>query len=241
MSRPPAGWASPRGTMAHSWVQSFATESEAFAAFARVFPENTTLLVDTYDTLEGVRHAAAIEPPVQAIRIDSGDLGHLALQLARSSISHGRSGQDHRLGGPRRIQDRPARRSGAPIDGFGVGTELVTSRDAPALAMVYKLVELEGQGKFKLSPARRPTRWPSRSSAAVTRTAGSAATMSRRCRRDGRWRAAAHSGHSIGPARAGLPSLESIRAAAGSSSPRCPSGFSPWTRSRTIRSPTASG
>ncbi len=63
------------GTMAHSWVQSFGSESEAFEAFARVFPQTASLLVDTYDTLEGVRRAAAIEPPVQAIRIDSGDIG----------------------------------------------------------------------------------------------------------------------------------------------------------------------
>ena len=69
---------------------------------------------------------------------------------------HGRTvGQDHRLGRPRRVQDRPARRVGAPVDGFGVGTELITSRDAPALAMVYKLVELDGEGKFKLSPGKR--------------------------------------------------------------------------------------
>jgi nicotinate phosphoribosyltransferase len=144
------------GTMAHSWVQSFGTESEAFATFARIFPENTTLLVDTYDTADGVRHAAAIEPPVQAIRIDSGDLAHEARQartildqLGRSSVKIITSGDldefkiAHLVG------------SGAPVDGFGVGTELVTSRDAPALAMVYKLVELEGQGKFKLSSGKR--------------------------------------------------------------------------------------
>jgi nicotinate phosphoribosyltransferase len=144
------------GTMAHSWVQSFGTESEAFATFARIFPENTTLLVDTYDTAAGVRHAAAIEPPVQAIRIDSGDLAHEARQartildqLGRSSVKIIASGDldeykiAHLVG------------SGAPVDGFGVGTELITSRDAPALAMVYKLVELEGQGKFKLSSGKR--------------------------------------------------------------------------------------
>ena len=144
------------GTMAHSWIQSFDSESEAFATFARIFPENTTLLVDTYDTADGVRHAAAIEPPVQAIRIDSGDLAHEARQartildqLGRSSVKIIASGDldeykiAHLVG------------SGAPVDGFGVGTELVTSRDAPALAMVYKLVELDGQGKFKLSSGKR--------------------------------------------------------------------------------------
>ena len=144
------------GTMAHSWVQSFGTESEAFATFARIFPENTTLLVDTYDTPEGVRRAAAIEPPVRAIRIDSGDLAHEARQartildqLDRSSVKIIASGDLDEY----KIAALVA--SGAPIDGFGVGTDLITSRDAPALAMVYKLVELEGKGKFKLSPGKR--------------------------------------------------------------------------------------
>lgn len=144
------------GTMAHSWVQSFGTETEAFEAFARVFPHSASLLVDTYDTLEGVRRAAAIEPPVQAIRIDSGDIGTLAPQaraildqLDRPMVKIMASG-DLDEG---RIAQLVA--SGAPIDGFGVGTELITSRDAPALQMVYKLVELEGQGKFKLSPGKR--------------------------------------------------------------------------------------
>ncbi len=144
------------GTMAHSWVQSFATESEAFAAFARVFPENTTLLVDTYDTMEGVRHAAAIEPPVRAIRIDSGDLASLAKEartildrLGRPSVKIIASGDLDEYKIARLVA------AGAPVDGFGVGTELITSRDAPALAMVYKLVELERNGKFKLSPGKR--------------------------------------------------------------------------------------
>jgi nicotinate phosphoribosyltransferase len=141
------------GTMAHSWVQSFDSESDSFEAFARIFPHTASLLVDTFDTLEGVRRAAAIEPPVQAIRIDSGDLGTLARQarvildeqdrpmvkiMASGDLDEGRIAQ--------------LVASGAPLDGFGVGTELITSRDAPALAMVYKLVELEGKGKFKLSP-----------------------------------------------------------------------------------------
>jgi nicotinate phosphoribosyltransferase len=144
------------GTMAHSWVQSFATESEAFAAFARIFPENTTLLVDTYDTPQGVRHAAAIEPPVRAIRIDSGDLAHEARQARSILDRHGRSAVKIIASGDLdeyKIAQLVA--AGAPVDGFGVGTELITSRDAPALAMVYKLVELGGEGKFKLSPGKR--------------------------------------------------------------------------------------
>jgi nicotinate phosphoribosyltransferase len=144
------------GTMAHSWVQSFGTEREAFAAFARIFPENTTLLVDTYDTPQGVRHAAAIEPPVRAIRIDSGDLEREARQartildqLGRPSVKIIASGDLDEY----KIAQLVA--AGAPIDGFGIGTELITSRDAPALAMVYKLVEMDGEGKFKLSPGKK--------------------------------------------------------------------------------------
>jgi nicotinate phosphoribosyltransferase len=144
------------GTMAHSWVQSFGSESEAFETFARVFPETASLLVDTYDTLEGVRRAAAIEPPVQAIRIDSGDIGTLARE-ARAILDE----QDRPMVKIMASGDLDERRiaqlvaSGAPLDGFGVGTELITSRDAPALPMVYKLVELEGKGKFKLSPGKK--------------------------------------------------------------------------------------
>ena len=138
------------GTMAHSWVQSFDTESEAFAAFARIFPENTTLLVDTYDTLEGVRHAAAIEPPVQRHpdrqRRPGGEARQARTildQLGRSSVKIIASGDLDEY----KIAELVA--SGAPVDGFGVGTELITSRDAPALAMVYKLVELGGRGQVQ--------------------------------------------------------------------------------------------
>jgi nicotinate phosphoribosyltransferase len=143
------------GTMAHSWVQSFGSESESFEAFARVFPQTVSLLVDTYDTLEGVRRAAAIEPPVQAIRIDSGDVETLARQARAILDERDRPMVKIMASGDldeRRIAQLVA--SEAPLDGFGVGTELITSRDAPALAMVYKLVELEGKGKFKLSSGK---------------------------------------------------------------------------------------
>ncbi len=144
------------GTMAHSWVQSFDGEAESFETFARFFPSRATLLVDTYDTLEGVRLAAAIDPPVQAIRLDSGDLGTLARQ-ARAILDQNNRPQVKILVSGDLDEHRIAQltASAAPIDGFGVGTELVTSRDAPALGVVYKLVELEGQGKVKLSPGKR--------------------------------------------------------------------------------------
>jgi nicotinate phosphoribosyltransferase len=143
------------GTMAHSWVQSFPSEAEAFAAYARVFPDSTTLLVDTYDTLEGVRQAAAIAPPSSAIRIDSGDLADLAPKARVILDEQGRGDVLIVVSGDldEYALERLAK-AGAPIDAFGIGTELVTSRDAPALSMVYKLVELDGSGRFKLAPGK---------------------------------------------------------------------------------------
>lgn len=143
------------GTMAHSWVQAFEQESDAFTAFARIFPDASTLLVDTYDTLAGVHRAAAIEPPVQAIRIDSGDLLALAFQARAELDACGRTGVKI-FGSGDLDESRIAAlvSAGAPFDAFGVGTELVTSRDAPALSMVYKLVELNGRGRIKRSPGK---------------------------------------------------------------------------------------
>jgi nicotinate phosphoribosyltransferase len=143
------------GTMAHSWVQAFATESAAFAAYARVFPHSTTLLIDTYDTPAGARHAAAIHPPIQAVRIDSGDLARLAHEVRRILDEAGRTDVKITVSSDLdewRIQELLA--AGAPIDTFAVGTELITSRDAPALAMVYKLVAVGGVGRVKLSPGK---------------------------------------------------------------------------------------
>ena len=143
--------------MAHSWVQAFVSETQAFDVFARLFGATTTLLVDTYDTLEGVKRAAAVEGPIQAVRIDSGDLDDLSRRSRTILDENGRAGvkiiasgdlDEDRIAQTRRIGTRP-------FDGFGVGTELITSRDAPALGMVYKLVELDGQGKFKLSPGKK--------------------------------------------------------------------------------------
>ena len=143
------------GTMAHSWIQAFPNELEAFEAYARVFPDSTTLLVDTYDTLQGVRHAATI-PQAHAIRLDSGDLGPLA-QASRTILDEaGRSEMTIVASGDLdewKIRDLIA--TGAPIDAFGVGTELITSRDAPALSMVYKLVAVDGQGRIKLAPGKK--------------------------------------------------------------------------------------
>jgi nicotinate phosphoribosyltransferase len=144
------------GTMAHSWIQSFDSEEAAYTAYARAFPGSTTLLVDTYDTLEGVRMAAAIEPPVQAIRLDSGDLESLSKAARAILDEHGRS--EVEIVASCDLDEYNIARllaASAPIDAFGVGTELITSRDAPALSMVYKLVEIDGHGRFKLSPGKK--------------------------------------------------------------------------------------
>jgi nicotinate phosphoribosyltransferase len=143
------------GTMAHSWIESFASEDAAFAAFARVFPTASTLLVDTYDTERGVAHAATIEPPVQAVRLDSGDLLDLAKQARGYLDSHGR--ESVKIFATGDLDEQSIARlvaAGAPIDGLGVGTGLATSRDAPALAIVYKLVAIDGAGRIKLSAGK---------------------------------------------------------------------------------------
>ena len=144
------------GTMAHAWVQAFGDEKLAFETFARVFPKTTTLLVDTYDTDNGVRLAGAIEPPIQAVRIDSGDLV-AASKSARSILdSMERRGVKILVSNDLdEVKIHELLIAGAPIDAFGVGTELITSRDAPAISMVYKLVEIAGQGRIKRSPGKK--------------------------------------------------------------------------------------
>ncbi len=149
------------GTMAHAYIQAHDDELEAFRAFARIFPE-TVLLVDTYDTLEGVRKVVRLHEEmgdafrVRGIRLDSGDLG----TLARESRAILDAAGLERLeivasGGLDEWKIRDLVRSGAPIDGFGVGTGMGVSADAPSLDFAYKLTGYAGQGRVKLSPGKR--------------------------------------------------------------------------------------
>jgi nicotinate phosphoribosyltransferase len=148
------------GTMAHAYVQSFASEAEAFRAFARHYPD-TTLLVDTYDTLDGVRRVIALARElgtafrVQAVRLDSGDLAVLA-KGARSLLDGAglASVRIFASGGLDEHTITALLAAGAPIDAFGVGTRMGVSEDAPALDVVYKLTALAGQGRVKLSPGK---------------------------------------------------------------------------------------
>lgn len=144
------------GTMAHAWVQAFGDEKTAFETFARLFPKAATLLVDTYDTDHGVRLAAAIEPPIQAIRIDSGDLVSASKSARAILDGSGRSMVKILVSNDLdEIKIDALLKAGAPIDAFGVGTELITSRDAPAISMVYKLVEVDGVGRIKMSAGKK--------------------------------------------------------------------------------------
>ena len=149
----------PFGTMAHSIIQAFDNELDAFAAFARLYP-GTTLLVDTYDTLRGVDHVIELAKQrerldVAAIRLDSGDLGALskaarakldAAGLNRVEIIASSGLDEYRIAA---LMD-----DDCPIDAFAVGTKLVVAQDAPALDMAYKLVEYDGAGRTKFSSGK---------------------------------------------------------------------------------------
>jgi nicotinate phosphoribosyltransferase len=155
----------PVGTMAHSYVMSFADEEEAFQAFMQDTPENTILLVDTYDTLAGVRHAIAAARQtgvaLKGVRLDSGDLLQLSREARRLLDEAGLGDAAIVASGDlEEVQIAGLVAAGAPIDTWGVGTELGTSRDAPALGGVYKLVAdamADGSGwrpVWKRSPAK---------------------------------------------------------------------------------------
>ena len=140
------------GTLAHSFVMSFDDEDEAFRAFLKVFPETATVLVDTYDTIAAVKRLARdFGPAIPAVRLDSGDLCELSMQVRQILDEAGMTNTKIFASGDlneHRIADLISR--GAPIDAFGVGTELATSFDAPALSGVYKLSGLEENGRITM-------------------------------------------------------------------------------------------
>jgi len=144
------------GTAAHSFTMAFDREIDAFRAYFKVFPESSTLLLDTYDTIDAARLATEFGPRLRGVRLDSGDLAELSKRVRAILDEAGMlrtkifaSGDLNEF----KIAELIA--AGAPIDLFGVGTDLSTSRDAPALGGVYKLVEIEFDGrvspKMKLS------------------------------------------------------------------------------------------
>lgn len=153
------------GTMAHSWVLSATSETAAFEEYAALFGEHSALLLDTYDTAEAARQVVRSGLKPRAVRLDSGDLLALARDvraifdaagLAETRILVSGDVDEFIIAG---LLD-----AGAPIDGFGVGTALVTSQDAPALGGVYKLVEIEEHGEVRRVMKRSSGKatWPGR-------------------------------------------------------------------------------
>jgi len=135
------------GTAAHSWIMAFDDEEEAFRRFLDVFREKAILLVDTYDPLEGTRAAVRLGRRFRGVRLDSGDL--LAQSLAVRKILDEAGYPDAIIMASGDLNEEKITKlvgAGARLDAFGVGTELVTSADAPVLNAVYKLVEIERAG-----------------------------------------------------------------------------------------------
>lgn len=148
------------GTMAHSYIQSHDLESDAFRAFTRQYP-GTVLLVDTYDTIEGIQRVIELaremgdDFDVRAIRLDSGDLHELSIEARRLLDEAGLEGVEVFASGgldEDRIADLVA--GGAAIDGFGVGTRMGVAKDAPSLDIAYKLTEYASVGRLKLSTGK---------------------------------------------------------------------------------------
>ncbi|MBS0558705.1 MAG: nicotinate phosphoribosyltransferase [Proteobacteria bacterium] len=156
------------GTMAHSFVQAHDDEATAFERFARVRPNALTLLIDTYDTERGAATVARLAPrlvaegiTVAAVRLDSGDLAAHARAVRGILDSAGlRQIRILASGGLDERRILALCRSGAPIDGFGVGTSLTTAADAPALDCAYKLQEYAGRARRKRSEGKAT--WPGR-------------------------------------------------------------------------------
>jgi nicotinate phosphoribosyltransferase len=158
----------PFGTMAHSFVQAHDSEELAFEHFSRSHPRNVTLLIDTYDTEAAARKVVALAPrlrargiAVGAVRLDSGDLAVHAQNVRRLLDEAGL--KETRIFSSGSLDEyvlRELRARGAPIDGFGVGTYLVTSADAPYLDCAYKLEEYAGQPRRKRSEGKAT--WPGR-------------------------------------------------------------------------------
>lgn len=156
------------GTMAHSFIQAHRDEARAFEDFARARPEGVVLLIDTYDTEEGARKVAALAPrlaadgiAVRAVRLDSGDLADHARKV-RAILDAGGCSEVKIFasGGLDEDQLMEFAASGAPIDGYGIGTSLTTSSDVPALDCAYKLQEFAGTPRRKKSEGKAT--WPGR-------------------------------------------------------------------------------
>ncbi len=152
----------PAGTMAHSFISSFASELDAFRAYAASFPSRTILLIDTYDTVTGAWNAVLVAKELEAdgqklvaVRLDSGDFDGLSRQVRKilddSDLSYVKILAS---GGLDEYELETLVKAGAPIDLFGVGTKAGVSADAPWSDMAYKLVCFDGRPVMKLSTGK---------------------------------------------------------------------------------------
>lgn len=150
-----------KGTHAHSWVTAFPDEMSAFLAYADVMPHNCVLLVDTYDTIQGVKHAIEVGKllrargaDLQGIRLDSGDM--VALSIKARALLDAAGFEQTKIIASNSLDEYAViemKQKGAPISVWGVGTRLVTAYDQPALDGVYKLSALrdeQGLWQYKL-------------------------------------------------------------------------------------------
>lgn len=146
------------GTHAHSWVQKFDNELDAFEAYAKIYPNNCLLLVDTYDVLKsGMPNAIKVFKDLKAkghkplgIRLDSGDLDYLSKECKNMLTEAGF--EDVRITASNDLDEyciSNLKSSGSPINSWGVGTKLITSSDSPSLGGVYKLVASYKDGKYE--------------------------------------------------------------------------------------------
>ncbi len=156
------------GTMAHSFVQAHVSEEAAFHDFAESHPDNVVLLIDTYDTLRGAEKVIPVAHElarrgiqVKAVRLDSGDLADLSEAVRRLFDENGLAHiKIFASGNIDEYRIKALLQRGAPIDGFGIGTHLDVSADAPYLDCVYKLQEYAGQARRKRSTGK--STWPGR-------------------------------------------------------------------------------
>jgi nicotinate phosphoribosyltransferase len=145
------------GTAAHSWVLAFETETEAFRELQQLLGSKTVQLIDTYDTIEGARAATRLGKPLRGVRLDSGDLLPLSREVRRILDTAGL--EDTKIMASGDLDESKITaivQAGAPIDAFGVGTELSTSADAPSMGTIYKLVEIEHDGQTRYTAKNSP-------------------------------------------------------------------------------------
>jgi nicotinate phosphoribosyltransferase len=152
----------PSGTMAHSFIEAHESEEQAFRDFAESHREHTILLVDTYDSIEGIKIAARVAKDflrrgikIRGIRLDSGDL----VELSRFARTHLRAQGLEFLrvlasGDLDEFKIADLLQAGAQIDGFGIGTRFTVSQHAPAIGIVYKLVQYGDRKVYKTSPEK---------------------------------------------------------------------------------------